>query len=77
MGKGVTFDAGGISLKPSANMDQMRADMSGAACVVATAYGLAKLDVCTNVKILVPLVENLPSGMLIKSSLSVVIYSCK
>ena len=45
-------------------MDQMRADMSGAACVVATLYGLAKLNTQANVKVLVPLVENLPSGNL-------------
>ncbi|KAJ8957595.1 hypothetical protein NQ314_006521, partial [Rhamnusium bicolor] len=42
VGKGVTFDAGGISLKPSAGMDEMRADMGGAAAVVGTLYGLAE-----------------------------------
>ncbi|CAG9765203.1 unnamed protein product [Ceutorhynchus assimilis] len=66
VGKGVTFDAGGISIKPSANMDQMRADMTGAACVLATVYGLAKLNVPTNLKVLIPLVENLPSGSAFK-----------
>ncbi|XP_076250651.1 cytosol aminopeptidase-like isoform X2 [Rhynchophorus ferrugineus] len=66
VGKGVTFDAGGISLKPAAQMDQMRADMSGAACAVGTLYGLAKLETPTNVKVLIPLVENLPSGSAVK-----------
>ncbi|XP_023029462.1 cytosol aminopeptidase isoform X2 [Leptinotarsa decemlineata] len=66
VGKGVTFDAGGISLKPSLGMDNMRADMGGAASVVGALYGLAKLGVETNLKILIPLVENMPSGSAIK-----------
>ncbi|XP_057663773.1 cytosol aminopeptidase-like isoform X2 [Diorhabda carinulata] len=66
VGKGVTFDAGGISLKPAQGMDEMRADMGGAAAVIGTIFGLAKLCVPANVKILIPLVENLPSGSAIK-----------
>ncbi|CAG9856879.1 unnamed protein product [Phyllotreta striolata] len=66
VGKGVTFDAGGISLKPSASMDEMRGDMGGAAVVIGTVFGLAKLGVPANLKVLVPLVENLPSGTAIK-----------
>lgn len=62
VGKGVTFDSGGISLKPGAAMDEMRADMSGAACVVATMYALAALNVEVNVTALIPLCENMPSG---------------
>ena len=62
VGKGITFDSGGISLKPSANMDQMRADMGGAANVVGTIYALAQLKAPVNVKGLIPLCENLPSG---------------
>lgn len=62
VGKGITFDSGGISLKPSANMDAMRADMGGAAAVVATIDALANNKVPINVKALVPLAENLPSG---------------
>lgn len=50
VGKGVTFDSGGISLKPSASMDQMRADMGGAANVVATIYALARQKVPVYVK---------------------------
>ncbi|KAG5873466.1 hypothetical protein JTB14_007860 [Gonioctena quinquepunctata] len=66
VGKGVTFDAGGISLKPAAGMDQMRADMGGAASVIGAIYGIAKLGIDTNMKILIPLVENMPSGSAVK-----------
>ncbi|PNF17805.1 Cytosol aminopeptidase [Cryptotermes secundus] len=62
VGKGVTFDSGGISLKPSANMDEMRGDMGGAACVVATLYAAAALKLNVNLIGLIPLTENLPSG---------------
>lgn len=61
IGKGITFDSGGISLKPSASMDAMRADMGGAACVVATIDALSYNKVPVNVKGLIPLSENLPS----------------
>ncbi|XP_044257997.1 cytosol aminopeptidase-like isoform X3 [Tribolium madens] len=66
VGKGVTFDTGGISLKPPAAMDHMRADMSGAASVVATLYALASLKVPVNIKALIPLTENMPSGSALK-----------
>lgn len=62
VGKGVTFDSGGISLKPGTNMDHMRADMGGAACVVGTLEAIAKLKLKTNVSALIPLCENMPSG---------------
>ncbi|XP_055636608.1 cytosol aminopeptidase-like isoform X2 [Toxorhynchites rutilus septentrionalis] len=62
VGKGVTFDSGGISLKPSASMDQMRADMGGAANVAATIYALARQKVPVHVKGFIPLCENMPSG---------------
>ncbi|XP_019864648.1 cytosol aminopeptidase-like [Aethina tumida] len=62
VGKGVTFDAGGISLKPAANMDHMRADMGGAAAVFGAIQGIARLGVQANIKVLIPLVENMPSG---------------
>lgn len=62
VGKGVTFDSGGISLKPGSAMDEMRADMSGAAAVVAALYALASLNVEANVTALIPLCENMPSG---------------
>lgn len=62
VGKGITFDSGGISLKPSAKMDEMRADMGGAANVVGVTLSLAALKVPVNVKTFVPLCENLPGG---------------
>ncbi len=43
IGKGITFDSGGISIKPSANMDKMRGDMGGAACTLATILTAARL----------------------------------
>jgi leucyl aminopeptidase len=62
IGKGVTFDAGGISIKPSANMDEMKYDMSGGAGVIGTLAALAELEPALNVVGLVPAAENLPSG---------------
>lgn len=62
VGKGVTFDTGGISLKPSANMDKMRADMGGAACTVGAIYAAAALKMPINIKGFIPLCENMPSG---------------
>ncbi|XP_046385180.1 cytosol aminopeptidase-like isoform X2 [Ischnura elegans] len=62
VGKGVTFDSGGISLKSPSKMDEMRADMGGAACVVATINALALLKVPVNVMGFIPLCENMPSG---------------
>ncbi|XP_012288936.1 cytosol aminopeptidase isoform X2 [Orussus abietinus] len=62
VGKGVTFDSGGISIKPSAQMDEMRADMGGAAAVVASIKAAAELQLKVNIVGLIPLTENLPSG---------------
>ncbi|KAI9251471.1 cytosol aminopeptidase family, catalytic domain-containing protein [Phascolomyces articulosus] len=62
VGKGITFDSGGISLKPSANMALMKGDMGGAATVAATMYGISKLKLPVNVVAVTPLAENLPSG---------------
>jgi len=62
VGKGITFDSGGISLKAGANMDEMRADMGGASNVLNTIACLAKLKAKVNVIGLIPLTENLPSG---------------
>ncbi|VEN48523.1 unnamed protein product [Callosobruchus maculatus] len=66
VGKGVTFDTGGISIKPADSMDEMRADMAGAATVLSTVFGLAKLNLEANVKVLIPLTENMPSGTAVK-----------
>ncbi|KAG5679461.1 hypothetical protein PVAND_009026 [Polypedilum vanderplanki] len=62
VGKGITFDSGGISLKPSSKMDQMRGDMGGAANVVSTIWALASLKVPVNVKGFTPLCENMPGN---------------
>ncbi len=66
VGKGITFDAGGISLKPSANMDDMKGDMAGAASVLATVIAAARLKLAVNVTALAPATENLPSGSALK-----------
>jgi leucyl aminopeptidase len=62
VGKGITFDTGGISIKPAANMDHMTSDMSGAACVVATVCLAAEQNLPVNVVATVPMAENMPSG---------------
>jgi leucyl aminopeptidase len=66
VGKGVTFDAGGISLKPAADMAEMKHDMAGAAAVVAAMRAVAEDQPPLKVVGLVPLVENLPSGSALK-----------
>jgi len=62
VGKGITFDSGGISLKPAAEMDEMKYDMCGAASVLGTMQAVAELKLPLNVVGLVPTCENLPSG---------------
>jgi leucyl aminopeptidase len=62
VGKGVTFDTGGISLKPAAGMDEMTSDMSGAAAVIATVVLAATLRYPLEITATVPMVENMPSG---------------
>ncbi len=62
VGKGITFDAGGISLKPGPGMDEMKYDMCGAASVVAAIAAAARLKLPINVVAIVPTCENLPSG---------------
>lgn len=62
VGKGVTFDSGGISLKPAANMGDMKQDMAGAAAVVAAMKAVALQKLPQNVVAVVGLVENMPSG---------------
>ena len=62
VGKGITFDTGGISLKPGAGMDEMKFDMGGAASVLGTFKALAELQLKINVVGLIPSCENMPSG---------------
>jgi leucyl aminopeptidase len=66
VGKGITFDAGGISLKPAAGMDEMKFDMGGAASVLGTFRALAELRPRINVVGLIPSCENLPDGKAVK-----------
>jgi leucyl aminopeptidase len=62
VGKGITFDTGGISLKPGAEMDEMKYDMSGAASVLGTFRALTAMKLPLNVIGLIPTTENMPGG---------------
>jgi len=66
IGKGVTFDSGGISIKPASNMEDMKFDKSGATAVLGTFEVLGRLKPKINVVGLIPATENLPSGTAIK-----------
>jgi leucyl aminopeptidase len=66
VGKGVTFDTGGISLKPSAGMPDMKMDMSGAAAVLETVGAIAELGLEIDLVAVIPSTENMPSGTAIK-----------
>jgi leucyl aminopeptidase len=66
IGKGVTFDSGGISIKPADRMEEMKYDMSGAAGVIGAMSGIAELGLHANVVALIPSTENLPSGTAVK-----------
>jgi leucyl aminopeptidase len=63
IGKGVTFDTGGISIKPAAGMEDMKGDMAGAACVVGLMHALAARKAKVNAVGAIGLVENMPDGM--------------
>ena len=64
VGKGITFDTGGISLKPAAEMDEMKYDMCGAASVFGTLTAIAKLGLPLNLIGIIPTTENMPAGTL-------------
>ncbi len=66
VGKGVTFDTGGISLKPAAEMDEMKFDMGGAASVLGTLRAIAELKPRLNLVGLIPATENMPGGRAVK-----------
>jgi leucyl aminopeptidase len=66
VGKGITFDTGGISIKPAANMEEMKGDMSGGASVIAAMGAIAQLRPRINVVGIVPATENMPGGSAIK-----------
>jgi leucyl aminopeptidase len=66
VGKGITFDTGGISLKPAAEMDEMKFDMSGAGSVLGTIRALAGMKAPVNVVGIIPTCENMPGGHAVK-----------
>lgn len=66
VGKGLTFDTGGISIKPSANMEEMKSDMSGGAAVLGAMRAVAALKLKVNLVCLIPSTENMPSSAAIK-----------
>jgi leucyl aminopeptidase len=66
VGKGITFDSGGISIKPSEKMEEMKGDMAGGAAVMAALSAIAQLKTQLNVVAIVPATENLPSGSALK-----------
>ena len=68
IGKGITFDSGGLSLKPAAAMEEMKSDMGGAAAVLASVVAVAELGLGIDVEAWVPMAENMPSGTAIRPS---------
>jgi len=66
LGKGITFDSGGISIKPAAGMEAMKGDMSGGAAIASTMWAIGKLKPSINVTALIPTAENMPSGSAIR-----------
>ena len=66
VGKGITFDTGGISIKPSSEMDEMKFDMGGAASVFGTMRAIAELKPKLNLVCIVPSCDNMPSGSAVK-----------
>jgi leucyl aminopeptidase len=66
VGKGITFDTGGISIKPAENMDRMKDDMAGGAAVLGATIAAARLDAPVRIVTVIPATENMPSGTAIK-----------
>ena len=66
VGKGITFDTGGISLKPGADMDEMKYDMCGAASVLGTFKAIGELGLAINAVAIIPTCDNMPSGSAVK-----------
>jgi leucyl aminopeptidase len=77
VGKGVTFDSGGISLKPGAGMEEMKMDMSGAAAVLEAVAAVAELGLAVDLVAVVPCTENMPSGTAVKPGDVIVQYNGK
>jgi len=77
VGKGITFDSGGLSIKPADYMEAMKDDMSGAAAVISAIHALAHLKPDVNIVALAPIAENLPSGKALKPGDIVRFYNGK
>ena len=77
VGKGITFDTGGLALKPAAGMEAMKADMSGAAAVVASVFAIAQLKLPISVDAWAPLAENMVSDTATRPSDVITIYGGK
>jgi leucyl aminopeptidase len=77
VGKGITFDSGGLSLKPPKAMETMKCDMSGAAAVLAATSAIARLGLAVNVVGYMPLAENMPGGAAQRPSDVITIYGGK
>jgi leucyl aminopeptidase len=77
VGKGITFDTGGISIKPAQGMHEMKSDMSGAASVIATMVAIAALKPKVKVTAYVPMAENMPSGSAYRPGDVVTMYGGK
>ncbi|NTV60522.1 MAG: leucyl aminopeptidase [Chlorobiaceae bacterium] len=75
VGKGVTFDSGGISLKPAEGMGEMKSDMSGAACVIGAVEAAARLALPVHVIGLIPATDNMPGGTAMKPGDVITTYS--
>ncbi|MEN6575987.1 MAG: leucyl aminopeptidase [Phycisphaerales bacterium] len=77
VGKGITFDSGGISIKPAQDMDQMKLDKSGAIAVLAAIWAIAELELPVQVLAVIPSAENLPSGTSYRPGDIITTYSGK
>lgn len=66
VGKGITFDSGGLTIKPAASMNEMKSDMAGAAAVVQATYAIAQLGLPIKVSTFVPMAENMVSGSAVR-----------
>jgi len=77
VGKGVTFDSGGISIKPALKMEEMKYDMAGAAAVIGSMESVRKLNPKLEIIALIPLVENMPGGGAVKPGDVVTAYNGK
>jgi leucyl aminopeptidase len=77
VGKGITFDTGGVSIKPAQGMWEMKSDMAGAAAVAATMFAIAKLGPAVAVTAYLPMAENMPSGSAYRPGDVVTMYNGK